>query len=69
LLDDMGMGLSIIFTVRKTTLPTHLFTPSKIHIKFLYSFSKTMEPRGQARSPQELNPPPPILQWNPNENL
>jgi hypothetical protein len=40
LLDDMGMGLSIIFAVRKTTLPTHLSTPLRNIIKFLHSFSK-----------------------------
>jgi hypothetical protein len=27
LLDDMRMGLSIIFTIRKTALSTHLSTP------------------------------------------
>jgi len=43
LFDDMRMGLSVIFTVRKTTLPTHLSTPLKTIIKLLYSFSKEMK--------------------------
>jgi hypothetical protein len=43
LFDDMGMGLSVIFTVRKTTLPTHLSTPFRTIIKLLYSFSKEMK--------------------------
>jgi hypothetical protein len=56
LLDDMGMGLSIIFTVRKTTFPTHLFTPLRMYMKFPHSFGKKMSRHRQARSPQELNP-------------
>jgi len=33
LLDDVRMGLSIVFSVRKATFPTHLFSPFKEHYK------------------------------------
>jgi hypothetical protein len=44
LLNDMGVRLSVVFAVWKTTLPTHLFTPLKLFIQLLHSFSKRTEP-------------------------
>jgi hypothetical protein len=38
LLDDVRMGLSIVFSVRKATFPTHLSSPSKEHYKISVFF-------------------------------
>jgi hypothetical protein len=40
LLNDVGVRLSVVFAVWKTTLPTHLFTPLRLFIKLLHPFSK-----------------------------
>ena len=56
LLDDMGMGLSIIFTVRKTALSAHLSTPLECFIKLLYSFGKRMPPTGKSLVPNNSEP-------------
>jgi hypothetical protein len=43
LFDDMGVGLPVIFAVRKTAFPAHFFTPSNISIRCFYLFGKTTE--------------------------
>jgi len=43
LLDDVRMGLSIVFSVRKATFSTHLSSPPKSIIRFLFFFGKKMK--------------------------
>ncbi len=43
LLDDMRMGLAIIFAVREAALSAHLSTPSFPIIRLLYPFDKKMK--------------------------
>ncbi len=39
----MGVGLPVVFAVRKTALSTHLSPPSPIIIKLLYALDKKIK--------------------------
>ena len=55
LLDDVRMGLSIIFSVRKATLPTHLSPPSRNHYKisvFLWQENEIVDVSGETMGGQ-----------------
>jgi hypothetical protein len=40
LFDNMGVGLSVILTIRETTLPAHVATPLKNIIRLVCFFGK-----------------------------